>query len=122
MTLPLTPEMLAAAYDYLRHTPPFHRWNLPEPEDITFRVARTRTMFGSYEQVGGVRHTITASGGKIGQTGTLMRLMAHEMTHMHLKITGLESKRGGPDTHNTAFRKFAAEICKVHSFDPKEFF
>lgn len=120
--MPLTPETLASAYDYLRTTPPFNRWNLPESEDVTFKVVRTRTMFGSYENIGRMRHTITASSGKIGQTGTLLRLLAHEMTHMHLELTGLESKRGGPETHNIAFRKFAAIICKVHGFDPKEFF
>jgi len=121
MTLPLTPETLAAAYDYLRSTPPFNRWNLPEPEDVVFKVARTRTMFGSYQREG-ERHIITASSGKIGQTGTLLRLLAHEMVHLHLEMTGLESKRGGPETHNTAFRQFAAQICKAHGFDPKEFY
>ena len=33
MTLRLTPDMLAAAYDFLRTTVPFSRWRLPEADD-----------------------------------------------------------------------------------------
>jgi hypothetical protein len=120
MTIPLTPEMLEAAYDYLRTTPPFNKWKLPPGAHLTFRVAKTRKMFGSYQRDGD-HHIITASAGKIGQTMTLLRLLSHEMNHMHLEILGLDS-RGGPDTHTIRFRKDAALICKVHGFDPKEFF
>jgi hypothetical protein len=120
VTLPLTPETLAACYDYLRTTPPFHKWRLPPAQVVGFKVARTRTMFGSY-QWDGDKHVITASTGKIGQTMTLMRLVAHEMTHMHLEILGVD-RRGGPNTHSARFRKIAERICRVHGFDPKEFF
>jgi|SRR6185437_9271003 len=121
MTLPLTTEMLAAAYDYLRSTPPFSGWNLPEPEDIDFRVSRRPGEFGRYQLIGG-RHTISMSAASIGQTSTLMRYLAHECVHMHLEITGMESRSGGPNTHNAAFRKFAAQVSKVHGFDPKAFY
>ena len=41
---------------------------------------------------------------------------------MRLEITGMESRSGGPNTHNIAFRKFAAQVCKIHGFDPKAFY
>lgn len=121
MTLPLTPETLAAAYDYLRTTPPFSKWNLPEAEDVLFKVARTRHKQGWY-QWDGKRHTITASTGRISHSLTLMALMAHEMIHLHLEEIGMESRAGSNDTHNAAFRVLAARVCKFHGFDPKAFY
>lgn len=121
MSLPLDKETLAAAYDYLRTTPPFSRWNLPESEDVAFSVSKTTADFGYY-RFDGRRHCINASSGKIGQTSTLMEFMAHEMIHLHLEQTGMESRRRTPTTHNAAFRRFAAQVCKVHGFDPKAFY
>jgi len=121
MMLKLTPEMIAAAYSYLCTSEPFSGWNLPDPDDVTFRVSRRPGEFGRYQLIGG-RHTIAMSGASIGQTSTLMRYLAHECVHMHLEITGMESRSGGPNTHNAAFRKFAAQVSKVHGFDPKAFY
>jgi len=121
VTLPLDKETLAAAYDYLRTTPPFSRWNLPDSEEIIFSVSKTSRDFGWY-RFDGKRHCINASTGKIGQTNTLMEFMAHEMVHLHLEQTGVESRRGTPYTHNAAFKRFAAQACKAHGFDPKAFF
>lgn len=121
MTLMLSQEMLGAAYDYLRTTPPFNRWNLPESEDVLFRISHRPGEFGRYTW-DGRQHTISASSKMIGYTGTLMTYMAHEMIHLHLEETGMESRRGGSDTHNAAFRKFAGQVCKAHGFDPKSFY
>lgn len=121
MTLPLSADILAAAYDYLRTTPPFVRWNLPESEDVKFRVSRRATEFGRYQKVNG-KHTIAMSASSIGQTETLMRYLAHECVHLHLEATGMEAKNGGMNTHNAAFRKFASEVCRVHGFDLKAFY
>lgn len=122
MTLPLSPEMLEAAYEYLRTTPPFSRWNMPEGEDVKFTVASFRRLeFGRY-QWDGKQHTINMSAKAIGYSGTLLEKMAHEMIHLHLEETGMESRRGDTDTHNAAFRKFAAQVCKTHGFDPKAFY
>jgi hypothetical protein len=113
--------MLAAAYDFLRSAPPFSKWNLPEAEDIDFKVSRRPSEFGRYQRVGD-RHTISMSAASIGQTATLMRYLAHECIHLHLELTGMESRSGGPNTHNVAFRKLAAQVCKIHGFDPKAFY
>jgi hypothetical protein len=93
MTLPLTPETLAAAYDYLKSTPPFSSWNLPEAEDVEFKVSNRKGEFGRY-QWDGKKHTIAMSAKSIGQTETLLRYLSHEIVHLHLEATGMESTPG----------------------------
>lgn len=120
MTLPLTPETLAAAYDYLKSTPPFNKWNLPESEDVKFRVGKQRREFASYRWNGNV-HEITMSSHGIGQTATLFPTLAHEMVHMDLEEMSMDS-RGTRATHNGAFRIRAAQVCKIHGWDLKAFY
>lgn len=123
MTLPLTPEILAAAYDFLRATPPFIRWNLPEPEDIKFRTSRHPKSAGKYVwDPNDKSHYIIASVRGIGHTDSLMKFMAHEMIHLHLRIMGWESKGVSSEIHNVAFCKLAAQVCRWHGFDPKAFY
>lgn len=112
---------MAAAFDYLRTTPPFHRWKLPSADQIKFKLSRSRVEYGNY-QWSGSQHVITASVHAIGHTMTLMQFMAHEIIHLHLELTGKESKRGGRNTHNAAFRKLADKVCKYHGFDLKAFY
>lgn len=120
MTLPLTKEMLAAAYDFLVTTPPFSRWKLPEAEDVKFSVTRDQRNFAQYKW-DGKQHTIWISSRGVGHSETLLLYLAHEMVHMYLEEMGWES-RGTEDTHNAAFEKFAAQVCKHHGFDPKAFY
>lgn len=121
MSLPLTPEMLSAAYEFLRKTPPFVRMKLPPAEVVKFVVGKFKQDYASYRWDGN-QHCIAMSENAIGQTATLMRCMAHEMIHLYLEENRLESRRGGEDTHNAAFRKFAAQACKFHGFDLKAFY
>jgi len=120
VTLPLTADMLEACYEFLKTTPPFCDWNLHDGEDVKFRVGKQREKLAQYRW-DGKQHEITMSGAAIGHTKTLIGAMAHEMIHMHLEETGIES-RGNHATHNAAFRKFAAIVCKIHGFDPKAFY
>lgn len=123
MTLPLTPDMLAAAYEFLRTTPPFCRWALPEADYVTFRVLNSNQDYGAYHYSAG-SHTIDCSCKMVGHTETLMSLMGHEMIHMRLAITGKEYKniKAKPTVHNAAFKKYASQVCRVHGFDPKAFY
>jgi len=121
MSLPLNPDMLATAYEYLKTTPPFSKWNLPESEDVLFKVVKTRHKQGWY-QWNGEKHTITGSAGRVAHSNTLLALMAHEMIHLYLEQMGWESAKGSNDTHNAAFVKLAASVCKYHGFDPKAFY
>lgn len=120
MTLPLTPEMLAAAYDFLRTTPPFDKWSLPESDDVKFMVSRSRKWFARYRWDGN-RHTVEVSGNAVAYSDTLISKLSHEMIHMHLEELGMEG-RGGPNTHSGAFRSLADEVCKAHGWDPKAFY
>lgn len=121
MTLPLTKEMLATAYDFLASTPPFNRWNLPDSEDVVFNVGKALDCFAHY-QWDGTRHTITVSSRAVAHTITLVNAMAHEIVHLHLFATNQESLRSGPRHHNAAFKRYAAQVCKHHGFDPKAFY
>ena len=46
--LTLTPEMLENAYEYLRVSPPFCRWNLPHADQAMFRVMGAKDRFGHF--------------------------------------------------------------------------
>lgn len=116
MSLRLTPETLARAYDYLSSTPPFDRWNLPESHDITLRVTRSAVTCADYSQERG-RHVIRVSAKLIGHTDTLMGALSHEMIHLFLR--SVKVKRWW--AHDRAFYKLAARVTKVHGFDPKGF-
>ena len=113
MTLPLTPDTLRAAYDYLATTPPFSRWNLPDGEDVVFRVVRSLELRGWYRLHKG-RHVIGVSRNCIGTTDSLMRVMAHEMVHLHEENVGA----CGSGQHSAAFHRWAGQICRRHRFDP----
>lgn len=117
MALPLTSEMLATAYEYLRSTPPFVAWNLPDADDVRFKVARTPKLRGWYV-IEGDRHLIAISTGCVGYSLTLLMTMAHEMIHLFLNESGMD-RTGGE--HSAAFHKLGRQVCAVHGFDPKLF-
>jgi len=121
MTIALTPEMLEACYEFLKTTPPFNKMGLPEADDVVFKISMSSTEFGSYRWED-KQHTITLSNKAIGYTLTLIQIMTHEMIHLYLEENGLESRNGGYSTHNAAFRKLAAQVCKHHGFDPRAFY
>ncbi|WP_448043805.1 hypothetical protein [Bradyrhizobium liaoningense] len=120
MPLPLTSETLAAAYDYLKTTPPFRGWNMPESDEVKFIVAKFRDDFAQYRW-DGKQHTVSVSVNAVGQTSTLIEKMAHEMIHLHLEDSKMET-RGTKNTHSIWFRKFAAQVCRIHGFDGKAFY
>jgi hypothetical protein len=120
--LHLTPELLEQAYEYLRQSPPFRGWNLPEPDLITFRVMGAKDRFGHFRgrhvKAKGARgySEIAISAGMVRSTDLLMATMAHEMIHLYQDETG--SARGH---HNPQFRALAARVCAVHGFDYETF-
>ena len=114
VTLPLTPALLRATYDFLRQTPPFKNWVLPPGCEVRFRVTRSRTVQGDHLFEGGV-HRVRVSQHKTGSTHTLVELMAHEMVHVVCDREGVRSEHGG------RFRRLANTVCRYHGFDPKLF-
>jgi len=114
VSLPLSPEMVEAAYDYLRITPPFRRWKLPAGEEVVFHITGVRSHMASYWYED-KRHNITVSAKMVGHTETLFRAVAHEMAHMRQHVMGDKSL-----AHNANFFRLTARIAKYHGFDPKE--
>jgi len=120
--LSLTPEMLEAAYEYLRASQPFRAWNLPHADQVMFRVLGARDRFGHFRG----RHRkaqgdngfseIAISARMVCSSELLIATMAHEMIHLYQDETG--NARGH---HNPAFRKLARRVCAIHGFDPEEF-
>lgn len=117
MALPLTKDVLRGAYIFLNETPPFNKWNLPDAEDIVFKVAKGRTCSG-WHTFDGRKHELVISGAVNGHTHNVIETMAHEMIHVHehqsrVAVSGVE--------HSAAFRKWAAQVCRIHGFDPHNF-
>src|SRR5262249_2000370 len=114
--LALEGRVLSAAYAYLRATHPFCRWRLPEPHEVKFHVARSKSWQGQC-YVQGDRYGVDISSALVGQSVTLIAVMAHEMVHLAQKIAGTESR----GSHNAEFCRRAAKVCRVHGFDPRTF-
>lgn len=121
MTLPLTPDIMAAAYDLLRTTPPYRGWRLPDSDDVVFKVSRRHSEYARY-QWNGEHHVIEISQHGVGHMSTLLEKTGHEMIHMHLEIRGIESRAPSLNVHNSHFRRFAAQACRYHGWDPKAFY
>ena len=114
MSLRLTPDMLAGAYEFLRATEPFRAWKLPHADEVGFSVVRDPNMFADFGIENGIP-MIRVSEAKNGYTATLLATMAHEMCHLRQEFTG---DRGH---HTAAFRRMAQRVCRAHGFDLKTF-
>lgn len=115
MTLPFTPDMLRAAYDFLNETPPFIRWNLPDSDDMQFRVAEDTAHHGWLLSGRRKIPVIAVSRSTIGHTYNLLVTVAHEMVHLHQHRAKL------PLTHGAGWKRLVAQVCRYHGFDPKMF-
>lgn len=114
----LTPALLEAAYEFLRQTPPFRRWGLPQCYDVEFRVSKDRESLGTYQlHARQGHHVLTISGARISHVSTLMSVMAHEMVHLHQVESGSSTRT----EHNADFRRLSKIVCRHHGWDPLEF-
>jgi predicted SprT family Zn-dependent metalloprotease len=104
----ITPDILHAAYEYLRACPPFKRWKLPHADVIEFHVIRHQSTAGRCHK-NPLR--IDISHELIKRTHSLMETMAHEMIHLYLDRLGVRSE------HGADFKRCAALVCKHHGFD-----
>lgn len=118
----LTPELLAAAYRLLHVSKPFMDWNLPDADDVRFKVVNSRYYFARFVRYGkDDPFVIEVSRNCVGTLATLLPFMGHEMVHMHLDELGYDRK-GVETLHSARFRVLAAQVCKVHKWDYKAFF
>lgn len=118
MSLPLTPDVLRAAYDYLNETEPFCNWNLPDGDDVNFSICRDNGhcgFFWMYKK----RPQVRVSENCVGTTLALVSTVAHEMVHMHDKLVNPHSRSWC--RHGRFFKACAEEVCHLHGFDLKLF-
>lgn len=117
--LKLTPKILEGAYTYLVETDPFVSWNLPDAEDVIFKIVKDRTLHGwhYFKRLPRkkLQHYIAASTNTVGHSMTLITSLAHEMCHMQ------EAELGLKPGHGPVFQRLAKHVCKFHGFDPKSF-
>ena len=118
VTLPLSPHMLAAVYDFLRECPPFKAWKLPHSDEIAFEVVRDPTLHGYYQRTK-QQHRIGVSSAAVGQTNSLIEVLAHEMIHLRQAIAKTETHGA---QHNAEFRRIGQLVCRLHGWDSKMFF
>lgn len=114
MTLRLTPDMLAAGYDFLRMTQPFRGWKLPHSDALGFHVVRRAGLSADFGVDAGTPF-IRISEASNGHAVTLLSSLAHEMIHLRQHLTG------DRELHGPRFQRMAARICASHGFDPKIF-
>lgn len=117
MSVLITRDALRAAYDFLCETPPFNKWNLPDSEDIEFKVAKDPSTMG-WHTFDGTKHVVVVSSATVGHTSNMIETLAHEMIHVH-EAHSKACSRGAE--HSAAFRRWAAQVCRIHGFDPKAF-
>lgn len=114
----LTASILAAAYDLLRYTEPFVRWNLPEPEDVQFDVIKGRKLQGDCQKQGDGSFRIRISEAWHGRLSEMLGTMGHEMIHLHLDHSGAKDS----SEHGIAFKHLAAQVVHHHrDFDAETF-
>lgn len=117
MALRLTPEMLEAAYELLRTTPPFRRWRLPHADEIEFRVTRLANEFAHYLALPGRRHRIAVAEIAIERIESLALHMAHEMVHLKQQLERSSTR----NQHNARFVELSRQVCRHHGFEFKRF-
>lgn len=108
----VTRRRAKSAYAFLRQFPPFCHWSLPEPDAVDFRISRSRSEFGSYDDPKGV-HTICVSKHLVTSFNALQALMAHECVHLAQRIAGDENDA----QHNRAWIRRARRVCRALGWD-----
>ena len=117
----LSPSILRAAYAMLDECEPFRRWNLPEAEDVKFKVGRSAECFGWHHHPNysrGKKSSITINGLDNPFLPNVLMTLAHEMVHLHLSRIP-NATRGSH--HNAAFQHCADQVCKSLNFDRSRF-
>lgn len=110
----LTPECIAAAYDYLTRTPPGNRWKLPASDELQIVVLTTRERMGHVRD--GKPIELAVSCKRVSHTSTLMATVAHEVCHLRAYARG--AKGIG---HGREWQQAANQMCRAHGFDRHEF-
>lgn len=119
MALPLTPQIVAAAYEYLRACPPFKAWKLPPADEVEFCVTRHRDREGDHTTYcRTLEHIIRVSAYHIKTTQDLMDCVAHELIHARQTRTKTATPKR---QHNAEFNRINRRVCRYHGWPVEEF-
>ena len=112
--IPITAQTCRATYDWLLHFPPFNRWHLPPSRKITFYVV---DYVGEEAEYDHDKMTLRVSKARVGTYAMLIRVMSHELIHVHEHFAGKWTVK-----HDSAFfKRCRAMVCKHFEFDPLNF-
>ena len=118
MALPLTPQVLAAAYEYLRATAPFKSWRLPESDAVEFAVTRHRDRSADHTTYcRSLDHVLRVSAYYTKTSLGLLECVAHEMIHMRQTRNKTETRQ----EHNAAFARLNRAVARVHGWPAETF-
>lgn len=105
---------MAAAYEFLSEFEPFR--DLPPVNEIQFKVTRCNIDRGYYHAGGGSKEYLIAVSSKIvTHMDSLLKVMAHEMLHLHQEVTETETE---DVLHNKAFWSLGHKFCHEMGWDP----
>lgn len=113
----LTPKMLEAAYEFLRTTAPFRSWKLPHGDHVEFHVWRHKKLEGLYIRWCDGRAAIKVSFTNVEHPSHALKVVAHEMIHLHQDIRGTDSRK----EHNAEFKRLAKRVCRLHLWNEENF-
>lgn len=123
----VTPWMCRAAYEYFRTTLPYRRWNLPDAEQVVFKITNSAEIMGSVYYPVGKGHKIKPrmeiSDHRNFCTDILLRTIAHEMVHLRqFQLDGWRVAEHDKEYgHGEDFQKMAKLICRRHGFNLETF-
>lgn len=105
----VTPEMMETMYEYLRLTPPFKGWKLPDPDELSFKVITSGQIHGECgENKDHIYISISIT--NVYTSNDLMKTMAHEMIHVE------EWRRKINEDHGKFFNRAARRACAWHGW------
>lgn len=96
----------------LRSLPPFKRWKLPDVDDVTVHIS-TGDCDGLWWVDKKKQHHIRVSAKRHDTLETVIRTIAHEMTH--LRFTPNEG------AHGREWNRAADQVCRQFKWDRGQF-
>jgi hypothetical protein len=110
--LKITPEVVAATWDYLAVILPL---KVPPSDDVRIVCNRNRKILAEWSHCNGASFQVTVNVAKTGALAELVRLVAHEMIHAHQTLAGSETK----GQHNADFYRLWRLCARRCGWDEK---
>jgi hypothetical protein len=109
-------SIVEAAYTFLVETPPFNKWNMPSEDEIKIVLFRSPTMHGYCTTGRDIKKPIIGISAHVQSMSLLLRTLTHEMIHLHMARSGMDTK----GEHNAAFYLLVKKAAREQGFEPLE--